>query len=57
VGLTDRQIAERLFIERKTVGTHVSHILAKLSVSNRVAAAGVAIRLGLVDGRVPEHLT
>jgi DNA-binding CsgD family transcriptional regulator/tetratricopeptide (TPR) repeat protein len=55
-GLTDRQISERLFIGRKTVGSHVSHILAKLSVSNRVAAAGVAIRLGLVDSRVPERL-
>ena len=46
-GLTNRQIAERLFISEKTAGVHVSHILSKLNVHNRLTAAGVAHQLGL----------
>jgi DNA-binding CsgD family transcriptional regulator len=46
-GRTNREIGERLFISQKTVGVHVGNILAKLSVSGRVEAAAVAIRLGL----------
>ena len=46
-GLTNPQIAQRLFISRKTAATHVSHILAKLGARNRVEAAGVARRLEL----------
>jgi DNA-binding CsgD family transcriptional regulator len=46
-GRTNGQIAERLFITRKTAGVHVTHILDKLAVANRVEAAMVAARLGL----------
>jgi DNA-binding CsgD family transcriptional regulator/tetratricopeptide (TPR) repeat protein len=46
-GRTNGEIAERLFITRKTAGVHVTHILDKLAVSNRVEAAMVAARLGL----------
>ena len=38
-GLTNRQIAERLFIAQRTVDTHVGHILAKLGCSSRIQAA------------------
>ena len=38
-GLTNRQIAERLFIAQRTVDTHVCHILAKLGCNNRSQAA------------------
>jgi non-specific serine/threonine protein kinase len=38
-GLTNRQIAERLFITQRTVDTHVGHILAKLGCNNRSQAA------------------
>jgi DNA-binding CsgD family transcriptional regulator/tetratricopeptide (TPR) repeat protein len=48
-GLTNSQIAESLFISRKTVSVHVSHILEKFGVTSRVEAAGVAYRLGLTD--------
>jgi len=46
-GRTNGQIAERLFITRKTAGVHVTHILDKLGVTNRVEAAMVAARVGL----------
>ena len=46
-GRTNRQIAETLFVTEKTAGLHVSNILAKMGVANRVEAAGVAHRLGL----------
>ncbi len=46
-GLTNRQIADRLFISEKTVGTHVGHIFAKLDVHTRMEAAGRAQALGL----------
>jgi ATP/maltotriose-dependent transcriptional regulator MalT len=48
-GWSNGEIAERLFITRKTAGVHVSHILNKLGVSNRVEAAMAATRLGLVS--------
>ena len=47
-GRSNGEIAERLFITRKTAGVHVTHILDKLGVSNRVEAAMAAARLGLV---------
>ena len=47
-GRTNREIAERLFISERTVAVHVRRILAKLGVSGRVEAAGMAIRLGLL---------
>ena len=51
-GLTNRQIAERLFISQKTVGTHVGHIFEKLGVHTRVEAAGRARQLGVLDRSV-----
>jgi len=48
-GRSNGQIAERLFISRKTASVHVSHILDKLGVGNRVEAAMVAARLGLLE--------
>jgi ATP/maltotriose-dependent transcriptional regulator MalT len=46
-GRSNRQIARALFISPKTVGVHVSNILAKLGVAGRVEAAAIAHRLGL----------
>ncbi len=47
-GHTDAQIAERLFISAKTVGHHVSAVLAKLDAPTRTVAASEAVRRGLV---------
>lgn len=39
VGLTNRQIGQRLFVSTNTVNKHVAQVLRKLEVSNRVQAA------------------
>jgi non-specific serine/threonine protein kinase len=45
---TDREIADALFLSPRTVGWHVTHILTKLGVESRRAAATVALRDGLI---------
>ncbi len=47
-GLSNKEIAHALTIGEKTVKTHVSNILAKLSVPSRTQAALYAVRIGLV---------
>ena len=47
-GETDKEIADMLFVSRKTVSNHVSNILAKLAVSNRREAVKTAFRIGLI---------
>jgi predicted ATPase/DNA-binding CsgD family transcriptional regulator len=43
-GLSDREIGQALFISPRTVGGHVTNLLAKLNVESRTAAAAYAIR-------------
>jgi DNA-binding CsgD family transcriptional regulator len=45
-GCSNPQIAEALFISRKTASAHVSNIIAKLGVTSRGEAAAVAHRAG-----------
>jgi predicted ATPase/DNA-binding CsgD family transcriptional regulator len=50
-GLTNREIATRLYISPSTAGVHVSNILRKLNAKRRVDAAGIAHKLGLLPPR------
>jgi DNA-binding NarL/FixJ family response regulator len=45
-GLTNRQIAERMFLSEKTVKNYVSSLLTKLGMQRRSQAAAMAARLG-----------
>lgn len=48
-GLTNKEIAERLFISERTVCNYISNILGKLHLANRVQAALYALREGLAN--------
>ncbi len=49
LGLSNREIADRLVISRKTAANHVEHIYAKIGVSNRARASLFAVRNGLMQ--------
>ncbi|HYY22333.1 MAG TPA: LuxR C-terminal-related transcriptional regulator [Thermoleophilaceae bacterium] len=46
-GRSNPEIAERLYLTRRTVRAHVSSALRKLDLSSRVELAAEAIRRGL----------
>jgi ATP/maltotriose-dependent transcriptional regulator MalT len=48
-GLTNRQIADRLFVSEHTIHRHITSILRKLDLPTRTAAAAYAVRAGLAD--------
>ncbi len=48
-GLTNAEIAARLFLSEGTVRNYVSAVLTKLEVADRTQAAVLAVRHGIVD--------
>ncbi|HTD35190.1 MAG TPA: helix-turn-helix transcriptional regulator, partial [Candidatus Elarobacter sp.] len=48
VGLTNREIAQRLILSARTVETHVARITGKLGVASRARAVARAVALGIV---------
>ncbi|HLJ08462.1 MAG TPA: LuxR C-terminal-related transcriptional regulator, partial [Acidimicrobiia bacterium] len=50
LGLTTRQVADRLVISPKTADHHIQHIYTKIGASTRGAAAVFAIEQGILPG-------
>ena len=48
-GLSDKEIAERLYVGSGTVRNHVVSIFGKLGVHSRLQALLFAVRYGLID--------
>ena len=47
-GLSNQQIAERLFVSLNTIKTHTSNLFLKMEVERRTQAVDMAKRLGLI---------
>ena len=52
-GFSNKEIADRLVISRKTAGNHIEHIYAKIGPSNRARAGLFAMQQGLTTGMPP----
>ena len=49
-GLSNAEVARRLYISTKTAAVHVSNILAKLGMASRAEVAAWAVRTGIAAG-------
>ena len=48
-GMSNADVAQRLFISQETVKSHVRHILAKLEADTRTQAVAIALREAMID--------
>jgi DNA-binding NarL/FixJ family response regulator len=48
-GMSNAEVASRLFISQETVKSHVRHILAKLEADTRTHAVAIALRESIID--------
>jgi DNA-binding NarL/FixJ family response regulator len=48
-GMSNADVAQRLFISQETVKSHVRHILAKLEADTRTHAVAIALREAIID--------
>jgi len=48
-GMSNADVAQRLFIRQETVKSHVRHILAKLEADTRTHAVAIALRDAIID--------
>jgi DNA-binding NarL/FixJ family response regulator len=48
-GMSNADVATRLFISQETVKSHVRHILAKLEAETRTQAVAIALREAMID--------
>jgi len=49
VGMSNNDVAEKLFISQETVKSHVRHILTKLEADTRTHAVAIALRDAIID--------
>ena len=48
-GMSNADVAEKLFISQETVKSHVRHILSKLEADTRTQAVAIALREAIID--------
>jgi DNA-binding NarL/FixJ family response regulator len=48
-GMSNVDVADKLFISQETVKSHVRHILAKLEADTRTQAVAIALREAMID--------
>lgn len=56
-GMSNKEMAQKLFLSENTIKTHLSNLYLKLNVERRTQAVQVALSLGLMHGDDKSKLT
>jgi DNA-binding CsgD family transcriptional regulator len=54
-GRSSKEVADLLYVSKRTVDFHLANIYDKLNVTNRVQAFRRAVRLGLISGEITQN--